>query len=59
MALTRDFKQTVIERAQREPQFAQALFDEALNVVFRGGTQAQADSDHQNGRTSTRPQRRE
>lgn len=36
MALTRDFKQTVIERAQREPQFAQALFDEALTLMLAG-----------------------
>ena len=29
MALTRDFKQTVSERVERDPAFAQALLDEA------------------------------
>jgi hypothetical protein len=28
MALTRDFKQTVVERVEREPAFAQALLDD-------------------------------
>ena len=32
MALTRNFKQTVIERVERDPQFAKALLDEAANV---------------------------
>lgn len=30
MASTRDFTQTVVERVQRDPAFAQALIDEAL-----------------------------
>ena len=30
MTLTRDFKQTVIERVERDPAFAKALLDEAL-----------------------------
>ena len=40
MALTRDFKQTVVERAQRDPAFAQALFDEALTLIFTGEPEA-------------------
>ena len=36
MALTRDFKQTVIERVEREPAFAQALLDEAATLVLNG-----------------------
>lgn len=36
MALTRDFKQTIVERAQRDPLFAQALFDEALTLMLAG-----------------------
>ena len=36
MALTRDFKQTVVERVQRDPAFAQALFDEALTLMLAG-----------------------
>ena len=34
MALTRDYKQTIIERAQREPAFNEALFNEAV-ALFR------------------------
>ena len=40
MALTRDFKQTVAERAQRDPAFAQALFDEALTLMLTGEPEA-------------------
>lgn len=40
MALTRDFKQTVVERVQRDPAFAQALFDEALTLIFAGEPEA-------------------
>ena len=36
MALTRDFKQTVIERVEREPAFAQALLDEAATLFLNG-----------------------
>ncbi len=36
MALTRDFKQTVIERVQREPAFARALLDEAGTLFLNG-----------------------
>ena len=36
MALTRDFKQTVVERTQRDPKFARALLDEAATMLFNG-----------------------
>ena len=36
MALTRDFKETVIARVKREPAFAQALLDEALTLFLNG-----------------------
>ena len=36
MALTRDFKQTVVERIEREPAFAQALLDEADALFLNG-----------------------
>jgi len=36
MALTRDFKETVIARAKRDPAFAQALLDEALTLFLDG-----------------------
>jgi DNA-binding phage protein len=36
MALTRDFKQTVAARAERDPAFAQALLDEALTLFLNG-----------------------
>lgn len=29
LALTRDFKQTVVERVRRDPGFAEAMLDEA------------------------------
>jgi hypothetical protein len=32
MALTKSFKQTIAERAEREPAFAQALLDEAATL---------------------------
>ena len=34
MPLTRDFKQTVVERVQREPAFARALLDEATSLFL-------------------------
>ena len=34
MALTRSFKQTVVERVERDPQFAQALLDEAATLFL-------------------------
>ena len=36
MALTRDFKLTVVERVAREPDFAQALLDEAATLFLNG-----------------------
>lgn len=36
MALTRDFKQTMVERAQRDPAFAKALLDEAATLFLNG-----------------------
>ena len=36
MALTRSFKQTVVERVERDPKFAKALLDEAA-TLFLGG----------------------
>lgn len=36
MALTRDYKQTISERAAREPAFAQAMLDEAATLFLNG-----------------------
>jgi DNA-binding phage protein len=36
MALTRDFKETVVGRVQRDPKFAQALLDEAVSLFLNG-----------------------
>lgn len=36
MALTRDFKRTVVERVQRDPKFARALLDEAATLFLNG-----------------------
>lgn len=36
MALTREFKRTVIERVQRDPAFARALLDEAATLFLSG-----------------------
>ena len=38
MALTREFKNTVAARVQRDPRFREALFTEALNAYFAGDT---------------------
>jgi DNA-binding phage protein len=38
MALTRDFKQTILARTKRDPKFRQALFTEALNAYLTGDT---------------------
>lgn len=40
MALTRDFRETVHARAQRDPRFREALFTEALNAYLAGDTAA-------------------
>ncbi len=36
MALTRDFKETIRARAEREPKFARALLDEAVTLFLEG-----------------------
>ncbi len=36
MALTRDFKETVAARVQRDPRFREALFTEAINAYLGG-----------------------
>ncbi len=36
MTLTRDFRQTVVERVQRDPEFAKALLDEAATLFLSG-----------------------
>lgn len=36
MALTRDFKQTVVDRVQRDPEFAKAMLDEAATLFLNG-----------------------
>ena len=36
MALTRSFKQTVVERVERDPRFAEALLDEAATLFLTG-----------------------
>jgi DNA-binding phage protein len=36
MALTRDFKQTIVERVNRDPEFARALLSEASALFVNG-----------------------
>ncbi len=36
MALTRDFRETVRERAQREPEFRRSLLREGLQLIHEG-----------------------
>ncbi|ADW67319.1 helix-turn-helix domain-containing protein [Granulicella tundricola] len=36
MALTRDFRETIRERAQSEPAFRQALLREGLQLIYDG-----------------------
>ncbi len=38
MALTRDFKLTVVARAQRDPKFRQAVFAESISAYLAGDT---------------------
>ena len=38
MALTRDFKETVVERARRDAKFREAMFTQALNAYLAGDT---------------------
>jgi DNA-binding phage protein len=39
MALTRDFKDTIVERVNRDAQFAQALLDEAATLFLNNETE--------------------
>jgi hypothetical protein len=38
MALTREYKQTVLARIKRNPKFAKALYAEAVNALLEGET---------------------
>jgi DNA-binding phage protein len=38
MVLTRDFKETILARAQRDARFREALFTEAINAYLAGDT---------------------
>ena len=38
MALTRDFRETVRKRAERDPAFREALFQEAMQALLQGNT---------------------
>ena len=40
MALTRDFRETVADRAARDPAFAKALLDEAATLFLNGDPHA-------------------
>jgi DNA-binding phage protein len=40
MALTRDFKETILARVRRDARFRQALFTEAINAYLAGDTTA-------------------
>lgn len=36
MSIVREYKETIKERAQREPEFASALLDEAVTLFLNG-----------------------
>ncbi len=38
MALTRDYKKTVLARIRRDRKFARALYEEAMNALLEGET---------------------
>jgi len=38
MALTREYKETVVARIKRDRKFARALYTEAINALLRGET---------------------
>lgn len=40
MALTREFKDTIAARVQRDPRFREALFTEAMNAYLGGDAKA-------------------
>jgi DNA-binding phage protein len=39
MALTREYKETVLARIKRDPNFARALYAEAVNSLLEGETE--------------------
>jgi DNA-binding phage protein len=39
MALTRDYRETVLARIKRDPRFARALYAEAMNAILAGETE--------------------
>jgi len=39
MGLTRDFRETIVKRVQRDPDFANALLDEAATLFLNGEAQ--------------------
>jgi DNA-binding phage protein len=39
MALTRDYKATVLARIRKDPKFARALYGEAINALLEGETE--------------------
>lgn len=39
MALTREYKETVLARIKRDPKFARALYAEAMNALLDGETE--------------------
>ena len=36
MSITRDFKETINDRVQKDPEFAKALLDEAISLFLNG-----------------------
>lgn len=40
MALTRDFRQTIVERVRRDPKFSRSLLDEAATLFLKGEPEA-------------------
>jgi hypothetical protein len=38
MALTKDFRNTILERAQKDARFRESLFTEAINAYLSGDT---------------------
>ena len=36
MSITRDFKETINDRVQKDPEFAKALLNEAISVFLNG-----------------------
>jgi len=55
MELTRDFKETVKERAGRDPAFARAILDEAAALFLNGEQQIIQDREHLNDFTGLDP----